>query len=118
VISASSIASAEVVTKIVLYYFHERASALLPFGRQMTFRAESQVQRSLVQLLGCAIYLLWIPLRPPAANFEVVSPKYNLELHISANCNHNTHYSCSALCSKASNSAKAALRRRDRARRS
>jgi uncharacterized membrane protein len=40
VVSASSIASAEVVTKIVLYYFHERAWALLPFGRQMTFRVE------------------------------------------------------------------------------
>jgi uncharacterized membrane protein len=40
VVSASSIASAEVVTRIVLYYFHERAWALLPFERQMTFRAE------------------------------------------------------------------------------
>lgn len=31
---AGSIASIEVVTKIVLYYFHERAWALVPFGKR------------------------------------------------------------------------------------
>lgn len=30
---AGSIASLEVITKIVLYYFHERAWALIPWGR-------------------------------------------------------------------------------------
>ena len=31
---AGSIASVEVVTKIVLYYFHERAWALVPWGQK------------------------------------------------------------------------------------
>lgn len=31
---AASIASAETVTKIVLYYFHERVWASVPWGRQ------------------------------------------------------------------------------------
>ncbi|EHR04621.1 DUF2061 domain-containing protein [Bradyrhizobium sp. WSM471] len=31
---ASAIASVEVVTKIFLYYFHERAWALIPWGRK------------------------------------------------------------------------------------
>jgi len=30
---AGSIASVEVITKILLYYFHERAWALVPWGR-------------------------------------------------------------------------------------
>lgn len=33
---AGSIASAETVTKIVLYYFHERAWAAVPWGRPRT----------------------------------------------------------------------------------
>ncbi|MDR3513069.1 MAG: DUF2061 domain-containing protein [Caulobacteraceae bacterium] len=33
---AGSIASAETVTKIVLYYFHERAWASVPWGRPKT----------------------------------------------------------------------------------
>jgi uncharacterized membrane protein len=30
---AGTIASVEVITKIVLYYFHERAWAIIPWGR-------------------------------------------------------------------------------------
>ncbi len=31
---AGSIASIEVITKVVLYYFHERAWAIIPFGKR------------------------------------------------------------------------------------
>lgn len=40
VVSAGSIATAEVVTKIVLYYLHERAWSHVPFGRHMTLPAD------------------------------------------------------------------------------
>jgi uncharacterized membrane protein len=36
VVSAGSIATAEVITKIVLYYLHERAWSFVRFGRRMT----------------------------------------------------------------------------------
>lgn len=37
---AGSIASAETVTKILLYYFHERAWAAVPWGRPKAATAE------------------------------------------------------------------------------
>ncbi|WP_353642888.1 DUF2061 domain-containing protein [Mesorhizobium sp. WSM2239] len=40
VVSAGSIATGEVVTKIVLYYLHERAWSFIPFGRRTISPAE------------------------------------------------------------------------------
>jgi uncharacterized membrane protein len=34
--AAASIASTEVLTKVLLYYFHERAWAVMPWGRART----------------------------------------------------------------------------------
>ena len=40
---AGSIAATEMITKIVLYYFHERAWALVPWGRHGRRPAEDPV---------------------------------------------------------------------------
>jgi uncharacterized membrane protein len=40
VVSAGSIATAEVITKIVLYYLHERAWSFIPFGRRIVLPAD------------------------------------------------------------------------------
>jgi uncharacterized membrane protein len=45
VAAAASIASTEVLTKILLYYFHERAWAVLPWGRT---RAEREARLAAV----------------------------------------------------------------------